>query len=143
MNTSKPRCQLNWKYPATLENVEHVCSAVTQTLGKYPVHKKDLFAIELLLREALNNAVLHGCHLNPLLTFSCGLIIIDREVTIEVSDEGDGFDWRGRLKAQPRSSDESGRGLSIYSIYANSIKFNESGNCVTLTLIFNQGEKDD
>jgi serine/threonine-protein kinase RsbW len=143
MNSSESNDQLSWKYPATLKNVEQVCSAAAQTLEKYSLHKKDLFAIELLLREALNNAVLHGCHQNSLLSFSCRLMISDRELIIEVTDEGTGFNWRGKLEAQPANSDESGRGLSIYAIYANSIKFNESGNCVTLKKIFNQGEKDD
>jgi serine/threonine-protein kinase RsbW len=143
MNLSEPKYQLSWKYPATPENVEQVCSAAALSLAKYSVHKKDLFAAELLLREALNNAVLHGCHQNPLLSFSCRLIISGRELIIEVSDEGTGFDWRRKLKDRPAHSDESGRGLSIYAIYANSIKFNESGNCVTLTHFFNQGEKDD
>jgi anti-sigma regulatory factor (Ser/Thr protein kinase) len=143
MNLSESKFQLSWKYPATLDNVERVCSAAAQSLKKYSFHKKDLFAAELLLREALNNAVLHGCDQNPLLFFSCRLMISGRELIIKVADEGPGFDWRGKLKVQPAHSDESGRGLSIYAIYANSIEFNESGNCVTLTQIFNQGEKDD
>lgn len=143
MSISEPKCRWSWKYPASLENVEQVCSAAALSLGKLSFHKKDLFVAELLLREALNNAVLHGCHQNPLQFFSCRLTISGRELIIEVSDEGAGFDWHRKLKDQPANSDESGRGLSIYAVYANSIKFNESGNCVTLTQILNQGEKDD
>lgn len=142
MNPYESKHQLNWKYPATIKNVGLVCSAVAQELENYPLHKKDLFATELLLREALNNAVMHGCDQNPLLSFSCRLMISDQKVIIKVSDEGTGFDWRKKLEALPNNLDESGRGLSIFAIYANSMEFNESGNCITLTQIFKQGEKD-
>jgi serine/threonine-protein kinase RsbW len=143
MNSSQSKYQLSWKYPAVLKNVELVCSDVAQVLEKHSLNKKDLFAIELLLREALNNAVLHGCDESPLLSFSCRLMFSERELTIEVCDDGLGFDWRRKLESIPAHSDESGRGLSIYALYASSIKFNESGNCITLTKIINQGEKDD
>jgi anti-sigma regulatory factor (Ser/Thr protein kinase) len=143
MNSSQKGDQLSWNYPATIKNVEQVCSAVTQILKKYSLHKKDRFAIELLLREALNNAVLHGCDQNPLLSFSCQLKMSVQKAVIEVSNEGVGFDWRGKLESLPSNVKESGRGLSIYAIYADSINFNEAGNCVSLTRIFNKGENDD
>jgi serine/threonine-protein kinase RsbW len=148
MNSPGSKHEFSWKFPATLLNVGRVCSAVNRILIKYPMHKKDRFATELLLREALNNAVLHGCKSDPLLSFFCGLTITDQEVNIEISDEGAGFDWRCKPNTVPGNSNESGRGLSIYAIYATSIKFNETGNCVCLTRIFNeqhsnQGEKDD
>jgi serine/threonine-protein kinase RsbW len=136
MNKSESKTRLSWKYPATIKNVERVCSAAALASKKFPLRKQDWFATELLLREALNNAVVHGCRNDPSLSFSCRLTISDQKIIIEVSDEGTGFDWRRKSEFQPANSDESGRGLSIYAIYANSIKFNESGNCVTLTQIF-------
>jgi serine/threonine-protein kinase RsbW len=135
--------QFNWKYPATLENVERVCLAARQVLDESSLHKKDRFALELLLREALNNAVIHGCDHNPSLSFSCQLELTDRQVIIEVADDGPGFDWRRRPEAPPDNLAESGRGLSIYALYTNLIKFNPAGNCVTLTRIFNPGENHD
>ena len=132
---------MDWKYPARLKNVEQVCSAALQALEKHALRKEDRFAVELLLREALNNAVIHGCHQNPRLSFSCRLLISDRQVIIEVSDEGPGFDWRRKSGVSPDHSAESGRGLPIYALYAQSTKFNDAGNCVTLTRIFNRGEQ--
>jgi anti-sigma regulatory factor (Ser/Thr protein kinase) len=92
MSSSEMCDEFSWTYPATIKNVEQVCSALTRILKEYPLGKKDRFATELLLREALNNAVLHGCDQNPLLSFSCHLMISDQEATIEVSNEGEGFD---------------------------------------------------
>jgi serine/threonine-protein kinase RsbW len=148
MNPSESEYQLDWKYPATLQNIEQVCSAVAQILEKHSLKKRDLFGIELLLREALNNAVMHGCHQNPLLSFSGRITISDQEAIIEVSDDGPGFEWRKESETTHYDVDETGRGLQIYAIYANSIKFNDAGNCVRLTRILNaqhdsQGERDD
>ena len=126
---------LAWKYPAVLQNMEQVCSAAAQILENHAIQKKDQFAIELLLREALNNAILHGCHQKPHLFFSGSLTISEREVTIKVSDDGPGFDWLKETETLHRASDESGRGLQIYTNYASTTKFNAAGNRVTLTLV--------
>ena len=143
MNPSTSINQWIWKYPASLENIEQVCSNALQALDEYSLQIKDLFSFELLLRESLNNAVIHGCHENPLLSFSCRLMISEQGLIIEVSDEGPGFDWHGKVEARPASFDEMGRGLLIYDLYANSVRFNESGNCVTLKINFDQGDKND
>jgi anti-sigma regulatory factor (Ser/Thr protein kinase) len=117
--------------------MEQVCAAIAQELEKSPLQPKDRFAAELLAREALNNAVMHGCHENPQLCFACRLTLSDQEMIIEVSDEGGGFDWRKKMVHTPTCSGESGRGLCIYALYANLITYNDAGNCVTLTRVFN------
>jgi len=135
--------ELNWKFPALPENVEKVCHLAGQELNTLRLHKNDHFAIILLLREALNNAVLHGCSQDPALSFSCQLMISKDEVLLEVSDEGPGFDWRSRLaqaeSEPPEDTDESGRGLPIFRRYATATFFNEAGNCVRLTRKITQG----
>jgi serine/threonine-protein kinase RsbW len=140
--------QLEWKFPATLQYVELVCSAVAQSAANFPLKAQDRFAIDLLTREALNNAVIHGCHQDPRLSFSCHLIISAQEVVIDVLDEGTGFDWQHTPAFPPNKTDETGRGLAIYAIYAHAVKFNDAGNGVTLTRILDaqqhsQGEQDD
>jgi serine/threonine-protein kinase RsbW len=148
MKPSKARSQLAWKYPAALENIDLVCSQAADLLDQRSLQKKDRFAIELLLREALNNAVLHGCHLDPQLSFAGSLAISGRQVILEVSDDGPGFKWQAESQILHHDRDETGRGLQIYASYASLIKFNDAGNCVTLTLNLNaqqtsQGEYDD
>jgi serine/threonine-protein kinase RsbW len=141
MSASVQPDALEWKYPATLQNVEQVCSVVAPVLEKYNLKKKDRFAVELLLHEALNNAVIHGCHEDPHLFFFCRMEISEREVILTVSDDGPGFDWRKKTEVNPDDSAESGRGLAIFALYSNSTLFNLTGNCVTLKMIFNSGVK--
>lgn len=135
--------ELHWKFPALLENVEQVCRLAEQELDTHLLNSKDRFAILLLLSEAVNNAVLHGCRQNPALSFSSRLVILAGEVLIEVSDDGDGFDWKTRIaqaeSEPPNDTDENGRGFSIFRRYATSTSFNKAGNCIRLTRKITQG----
>jgi len=141
MNTSGARHEFYWKFPGTLKNVERVCSAVGLVLDQNALNKKDRFAVELLVREAVNNAFMHGCRENERLSFTCGMTISDEQVSIVVSDEGEGFDWRKKIDCPPPNLGESGRGLYIYGLYADEIIFNEVGNSVSLTRILTEETK--
>jgi serine/threonine-protein kinase RsbW len=92
-----------------------------------------LFEVKLLLREALLNAVIHGSHMNPQQTVTLELLVADGRLTLSVTDQGPGFGWRARLINLPSPEAESGRGLSIMTIYADDVRFNDAGNNVTLT----------
>jgi serine/threonine-protein kinase RsbW len=125
--------EFQWSYPAQLENVDHVCSAVAAIFDQYTIPRKDRFAIDLLLRESLNNAVIHGCNYDAAMTISCRMTILTREITLEITDNGTGFDWRKTSSKHVASNSEHGRGMSIFLLYASTIAFNDSGNRVTLT----------
>jgi serine/threonine-protein kinase RsbW len=81
------------------------------------------FATDLLLCEGLNNAMIHGCGDDPTRTIACELRCGRKWLSIRISDGGPGFDWAARLKQRARPQDESGRGLSIYRLYADEVRF--------------------
>lgn len=87
--------------------------------------------MELLAREALNNAILHGNRNRPGKTARLDLRLGRRWMRMQVEDEGDGFNWRAVRFRVPDNSDTSGRGLSIISLYADRVSFNRSGNQIT------------
>lgn len=131
--------EFQWTTPAILENVDQICAAAEIALNPYHLSQKDRFAIALLMREALNNAVIHGCKKDPTLTISCRLWISEFEVAIEISDCGAGFDWRSPSLRLSEPGSDHGRGMTIYKLYATSISFNQPGNCVTLKRIVEGG----
>ncbi len=92
-----------------------------------------LFDVKLLLREALLNAVIHGSGLDPLRRVELEVLAADGRLTISVTDQGNGFDWRARLANQPQPEAENGRGLAIMTLYADDVRYNAAGNNVTLT----------
>jgi len=117
--------------PASLEAVEEFFAEFRrkyQTL----LDRANCFAAELLLREALNNAVLHGCRADPGQQVRCLLRLRERRLLIAVEHDGDGFDWRAARAGAAALSDCSGRGIEILRKYASHVRYNERGNAVAI-----------
>lgn len=118
--------------PSRLAAIEPVCEQIRGLLGRR--HLEDVeFAVEILARECLNNAILHGNQgvANALVNF--GLRIGRKLICLRVTDQGPGFDWRRTIRhGLPADTAVEGRGLMVASIYARRIAFNRQGNQVTL-----------
>ncbi len=117
--------------PATLDALEEVCREFRAISGGLP-DSSCRFAAELLLRELLTNAVIHGCRSDPSRQVVCVVRWRARRLTIAVEDDGDGFDWRAALRRQAAASCCSGRGFEILRKYATRFRFNRSGNAATV-----------
>lgn len=126
---------LETSLPASLEAAEIFITTLREFLSK---HRLEAFAfdLELLAREALVNAVRHGCQGDPLRSINVQLTVLKDRVRLCVSDDGPGFNWRNAPSVLPSLTSETGRGLCIMNTYADAVEFNDSGNrvCVTKTL---------
>jgi len=89
------------------------------------------FDVELALREALENAVVHGNQENPE-----GKVRIrcrcqpGNEISIVVTDQGKGFDFEA-IEGKGITSDpdsEHGRGLQLMKAYMDDVHFERSGS---------------
>jgi serine/threonine-protein kinase RsbW len=123
-------CEMRAALPATLEAAEELLGEVRRWSNV--VESAIGFAAELLVREALTNAVVHGCHADPARQVRCLMRLKNRRLLIVVGDEGDGFDWRaasGNMAAFPKCS---GRGIAILRQYASRVRYNSRGNLVTI-----------
>ncbi len=132
MNTPLPAEQISWTAPAELASVDRICDELSAWLveRELPEH---LFPVQLLARESLNNAVLHGSQQNAAMSIRFSVKINDGQIVLEASDEGLGFDWQASLIASPAHSFQtSGRGLWIYHLFADQVDFNPAGNRVRL-----------
>ncbi len=133
----QPGCsQLKMTMAATLGALEEFCvefRSLTGLLGELSCR----FVAELLLREALTNAVIHGCRSDPSRQISCVVPLKKRRLVIAVEDDGDGFDWRAALRREAASvSSCSGRGFEILRRYSTRFRFNRSGNGITIVRQF-------
>ena len=91
------------------------------------------FGIELVARELLNNAVLHGNRLRAEERAVLELRIGRRWITLRVADTGQGFDWRSaRRRTHAALEATHGRGLIIAGEYGAGVRFNQAGNSVTV-----------
>ncbi len=123
--------QLTWVFPATLQDIDTICLKMHECLIDAGI-RGVLFEVELLVREALINAVVHGSRLDSHKNVELNLLSDEKELVIEVHDQGPGFDWKSRMNTEVKLSDESGRGLMILRNYSSDFKYNTEGNRLTL-----------
>jgi anti-sigma regulatory factor (Ser/Thr protein kinase) len=86
--------------------------------------------VEIVLREMIVNAVMHGNLCSDKHRVKLRFILYNGVLEVSVSDEGKGFDGT-TLKQSIGMKDilrESGRGLFIVGLYADHMYFNEAGN---------------
>jgi serine/threonine-protein kinase RsbW len=132
MNTrTRERLELNRKIPARLEGIDRICAEVVTFLHEQGLDRWR-FDVILLAREALTNAVIHGCRLDAALWVQFTLALEGDQLVMTVEDAGPGFDWRARRDTPVDGSEENGRGLSIFRCYATEFSYNPQGNLVTL-----------
>ena len=114
-----------------LGNVD-LCVERIRTFLEERGDQEDLFAVTLLTREALNNAMIHGNGLVASRRVIFRLTAKDGGYDLEVEDQGPGFDWRSRLQASSGVEDVRGRGHEIYRNFARSVRYNDRGNALRL-----------
>jgi serine/threonine-protein kinase RsbW len=125
--------------PSRLSAVDRCCHDVEAMLGKEGLapHR---FAVSLLLREALTNAVVHGNRQDPAKSVRVEVFCGRRWITLRVRDQGRGFDWKSRERCRPEETEIGGRGLSIYHLFAERVKFNHAGNELALWRLRKEGQ---
>ncbi len=129
--TGKPVKVIRKSFLANVENLDRLCIELRESLGgRRP--EAELFACDLLLREVMLNAIMHGCPEASDSMVRCKLSFFKDGLQITVQDEGCGFD-RNVWMAQPYDPDkDSGRGLMIIRRYADRFRYNYSGNCLSI-----------
>ncbi len=114
-----------------LRQVDAVCRDARNLLACLGQSER-VFAVDLLLREFLNNAIVHGNKLDPAKKVHVSMRVGRTWIQVTVLDEGNGFDWRSRRRAPPDTDAVSGRGLAIGAQFAQRMQFNHEGNQVML-----------
>ncbi len=123
---------LHITFPASLNEVDAVLTQTMAFLKKNSL-SDDLFIYNYIIREGLNNAVLHGSKEDRTKTVLFDLSLSKEALDICIEDEGDGFDWPPLLTRNLVSPDENhGRGIFCMSEFKFEIKYNTKGNILYL-----------
>jgi serine/threonine-protein kinase RsbW len=123
----------SWIIIADLALVDRLCKDLNAWLVEQGIGDTHLFALQMLAREALNNAVIHGCGEKSSLQVGCEIRLEDRWIHLVVKDGGPGFNWRAYQALDMAAVNQcSGRGLKIYKLYADQVLFNDTGNQISL-----------
>ncbi|MBS1802416.1 MAG: ATP-binding protein [Acidobacteria bacterium] len=90
------------------------------------------FPVELLARECVVNAIVHGNRRNADNSVGFSLRVGRKWVRLEVSDEGAGFPWKDTIRKRSGVRSRGGRGLHLCRLYADRVSFNQQGNRIAL-----------
>ena len=85
--------------------------------------------VEIALREALANAIIHGNHQNPQKHVHVRFRCKSDEVSIAVKDEGRGFDINTITDptAPENTGSIHGRGIYLMKVFMDEVRFEEGG----------------
>ncbi len=113
-----------------LDQARELEASLIQEVDNYGYDQADVFAIKLMLEEALVNAIKHGNKLDPTKTVTVTSDINDDRAEYLIVDQGPGFD---PLKLPDPTADENlerpcGRGVMRIRAYMDEVHFNEKGN---------------
>lgn len=124
-----------------------VCKEVRTILDRLKmtsgIDTEQSFDIKVILSELLQNAIKHGNSMdnNKKILVDVWLQDNSKVLGICVTDQGKGFDVDGTMRCKrkkcmfdydPMAMDESGRGLFIVQNLCDDVKFNSSGNAITV-----------
>lgn len=118
-------------FAASLEQMDRVIAAANQFWAA-TLSPGERFVGELLLRELVGNAVVHGSCLDAGRSVRCRIRLAPAFLSIAIADTGEGFDWKQRLEMLAPESACSGRGMEIMRLYSQRFRFNRKGNCVVV-----------
>lgn len=127
--------ELRIEFSSVMSNIDMVELATRKYLTRMGLGAH-VFAVCLVMREALTNAVKHGNGSDEKKLVDYAISFQNDSIIIQIEDQGDGFVWRDALATDiPGPDKESGRGFSIIKRYFSSWKFNDRGNRIILTKI--------
>lgn len=130
-----PSMQFDVSLPADVSAISPVVSWVMRLVSELDYASGKEFEIEMALREALANAIVHGCKADPALKIECS-VTGDRAqgIQIVVRDPGNGFD----PKSIPSPTDDSnlhsdhGRGILLISKLMDEVKHEQNGTVIRM-----------
>jgi serine/threonine-protein kinase RsbW len=111
------------KLPSRIEAIAEAAGAVTDAARRLGFADDALFGIDLAVREAVTNAVLHGNRSDEAVPFEVGVSGNDAGLVVTVRDRGQGFD-PARV-ADPTAEENilktSGRGILFMRTFMDEV----------------------
>jgi len=110
--------------------------SLAHALANYHGDREELaYHLNLVLTEALANAICHANACDPSKEVRVSISATDKDLTIRVFDQGQGFDIQKLSKIKVKSSDEGGRGVQIIFKLMDQVEYlkKNSGHVLQMT----------
>lgn len=130
-----PFVELQRSLPSQVEAISPFVTQLMRFIAKFRNADGTEINIEMAVREALANAVLHGnledSHKRVYVVCRCSM---EGEVSIGIRDQGQGFD--SRAVPDPTTADnlhsEHGRGIYLMQAFMDKVTFEQGGTVVRM-----------
>jgi serine/threonine-protein kinase RsbW len=111
-----------------------ILNEILKQLEKHHWQEHDIFGVHLAIEEALVNAIKHGNRLDQHKRVHVVCHVAPDRVRVEITDEGQGFDFTQVPDPTDPSNLESpcGRGIMLMKSFMNRVEFDESGSRVVM-----------
>lgn len=121
-------------FPSKLSEVPAAQQAIVDAAQAAGFAEQSLFAIRLVMDEALTNAVRHGNGSDPTKNVTVEFSADATKLTVSIEDEGPGF--KPEELPDPTAVENlcrpHGRGVMLMRAYMTDVSYNDRGNRVTL-----------
>ena len=130
---------ISQQLPSRLDSIPgFISKAINELQEEFPLNEDDVFQLRLALEESLTNAIKHGNKLDPNLKVNVSIISQGDRLTIEVKDEGQGFDFNS--VPDPTIKENvlmpSGRGVFLMRKIMDEVSFLDGGRRVRMVKTF-------
>ena len=117
--------------------IGHIGENIARTLLDYSGDREKLaFDLNLVLTEAMANAIQHANEDNPAKEVHIEISIVSQRLIIRVFDFGTGFDVHQYIKPSP-ALDEHGRGIYLIHTIMDEISYNPTEKGHVLEMVKN------
>lgn len=120
--------------PSDLACLSQIDDIIEGIKKRFEINDTIAHNLMMAFHEGITNAILHGNKLDPKKSVEITIEKIHTDLSITISDEGDGFN----PNQLPDPTDESnvmksgGRGVFLIQKFADKVEYNEKGNTVNL-----------
>jgi serine/threonine-protein kinase RsbW len=131
---------LHFRFPADLEHIDPAVCRVQEWMQKQGL-ERHLFRFTLLIREALNNAVVHGAKCDPARQISFSVFRREEDIILSIKDTGPGFDPE-RFPEYPeteRVCPEHGWGVPLMRKFASRFSYDQKDGTTVLVYALKDG----
>lgn len=115
--------------------IGRIGESMAYSLKSYHGNRRELaYHINLVLTEALANAIRHANDFDPDKEVRVTISASDHNLIIKVFDQGQGFDIAKLANLKVQESDEGGRGIQIILKLMDQVRYIQEGDCNVLEM---------
>lgn len=115
--------------------IGRIGESLAYSLKGFQGNRRELaYHLNLVLTEALANAMCHANQCDPDKDVKVSISASDHDLIIRVFDQGQGFDIEAITKTQAKVSDEGGRGIQLIIKLMDQVSYLREGDCNVLEM---------